>query len=358
MPLSRVPPLSPRLRPSAAQAVWPGSVSLVVSRGEYLQRMGLGDAIDLIGTPDSISLRVPNSTLTIALLKETGPLAITSAIPSGACDCTHHNKVDAVIASKIDYILADGPSPMTIASSVIDVRNIEEGQLFFYRVGCVPEAYVWRVLRSVSSQPAHLYTAWLPKRHLQSTVSLMNVVTRAIGCDEWSLYLLTSRETRQALERTVLQSQGTLDEFSCHRQAPALPGWKDVALCFESGLHTFGNCSVANHGEHNTLVLPVVQHGHTCAVIAVKGKRDRQMSSGQSEHGGLVDFIPADLHTLSMCAGYLAPLLVAEESQVALTECLVDRLTHHEVYTIDDLQARVDDSTTASEGEAGNGGRV
>ena len=86
MPLSRVPPLSPRLRPSAAQAVWPGSVSLVVSRGEYLQRMGLGDAIDLIGTPDSISLRVPNSTLTIALLKETGPLAITSANPSGACD--------------------------------------------------------------------------------------------------------------------------------------------------------------------------------------------------------------------------------------------------------------------------------
>lgn len=75
------------------ESIWPGSVSLVVSRGSWLQRMGVGSSADLIGTHDSIALRVPNSTLTVALLKETGPLAITSANPSGACDCTHHNKV-------------------------------------------------------------------------------------------------------------------------------------------------------------------------------------------------------------------------------------------------------------------------
>ena len=91
-------------------SLWPGSVSLVVSRGEWLNRMGIGNAANLIGTPDSIALRVPNSTLTVTLLKETGPLAITSANPSGACDCTHHNKVDDKIAAKIDYILADGSS--------------------------------------------------------------------------------------------------------------------------------------------------------------------------------------------------------------------------------------------------------
>ena len=72
--------------------------------------MGDGDAADLIGTSDSIALRVPNSTLTVSLLQETGPLAITSANPSGACDCTHHNKVDSKIANKIDYILANGSS--------------------------------------------------------------------------------------------------------------------------------------------------------------------------------------------------------------------------------------------------------
>eukprot|EP00956_Cyclotella_meneghiniana_P039681 scaffold177065_cov66-Cyclotella_meneghiniana.AAC.1 len=65
----------------------------------------------------SIALCVPSFTLTVALLKETGPLANTSANPPDACDCTHDNKVSDSIASKIDYILADGPSPMTIASS-------------------------------------------------------------------------------------------------------------------------------------------------------------------------------------------------------------------------------------------------
>ena len=90
--------------------MWPGSVSLVASRGDWLNRMGVGEAASLIGTEDSIALRVPNSTLTVALLQATGPLAITSANPSGACDCTHHNKVDDLIASKIDYILADGKS--------------------------------------------------------------------------------------------------------------------------------------------------------------------------------------------------------------------------------------------------------
>lgn len=95
---------------SLMDSLWPGSVSLVVSRGKWLNRMGIGDAADLIGTTDSIALRVPNSTLTVSLLQETGPLAITSANPSGACDCTHHNKVDSKIANKIDYILADGSS--------------------------------------------------------------------------------------------------------------------------------------------------------------------------------------------------------------------------------------------------------
>ena len=120
-------------------ALWPGSVLLVVSRGSWLRRMGVGDAANLIGTQDSIALRVPNSTLTMSLLRETGPLAITSANPSGACDCTYHNKVDDMIASNIEFILADGPSPMTITSSVVDVRKIEEDKLFFYRVGCVPK---------------------------------------------------------------------------------------------------------------------------------------------------------------------------------------------------------------------------
>ncbi len=45
-----------------------------------------------------------------------------------------------MIATKIDYILADGPSPMTISSSVIDVRDLDgKNKIFFYRIECVEE---------------------------------------------------------------------------------------------------------------------------------------------------------------------------------------------------------------------------
>ena len=171
------------------ESMWPGSVSLVVSRGEWLQRMGVGEAADLIGTEDSIALRVPNSTLTVALLKETGPLAITSANPSGACDCTHHNKVDNIIASKIDYILADGPSPMTIASSVIDVRNIDENELFFYRVGCVPESYVWKKLNNLKEKSPPL-VADIQGANINVIQSFMSQIIGLVGCETYKIHML------------------------------------------------------------------------------------------------------------------------------------------------------------------------
>ncbi|GFH47426.1 hypothetical protein CTEN210_03901 [Chaetoceros tenuissimus] len=172
------------------EKIWPGSVSLVVSRGEWLNRFGCGSSADLIGTPDSIALRVPNSTLTVSLLKETGPLAITSANPSGACDCTHHNKVDDFIASKIDFILADGPSPMTIASSVIDVRELDANKIFFYRVGCVPEADIWEKLREVDHIEKQHLCSNIPMNNLNKVKAMMNLILESICCDNWRLYCL------------------------------------------------------------------------------------------------------------------------------------------------------------------------
>jgi len=175
------------------ESMWPGSVSLVASRGEWLIRMGVGKAASLIGTEDSIALRVPNSTLTVALLKETGPLAITSANPSGACDCTHHNKVDDLIASKIDYILADGPSPMTIASSVIDVRNIDNNELFFYRVGCVPEANVWKKLNDLKEKSPSLL-ADVNRAKSSVIQSFMSQITSLVGCETYKIHMLINKQ--------------------------------------------------------------------------------------------------------------------------------------------------------------------
>jgi len=42
-----------------------GPISLVVKRGEWVNRLGLGDAADFIGTRESIAVRVPDSTVTL-----------------------------------------------------------------------------------------------------------------------------------------------------------------------------------------------------------------------------------------------------------------------------------------------------
>lgn len=54
---------------------------------------GVGPAFDRVGTRDSIMIRVPDHTVTAHLCDITGPLAITSANPSGEPDSTHHDMV-------------------------------------------------------------------------------------------------------------------------------------------------------------------------------------------------------------------------------------------------------------------------
>lgn len=60
---------------------------------ETVVTLGVGAAYDRVGTKDSIMIRVPDHTITAHLCGITGPLAITSANPSGEPDSTHHDMV-------------------------------------------------------------------------------------------------------------------------------------------------------------------------------------------------------------------------------------------------------------------------
>mmetsp|Transcript_19468 Transcript_19468/g.29612 ORF Transcript_19468/g.29612 Transcript_19468/m.29612 type:complete len:1139 (+) Transcript_19468:99-3515(+) len=277
------------------QNIWPGSVSLVVSRGEWLNRLGVGSSADLIGTSDSIALRVPNSTLTVSLLRETGPLAITSANPSGACDCTHHNKVDNEIAKKIDYILADGPSPMTIASSVIDVRDIEKDEIFFYRVGCVPEAEIRERLRSIKD--IHMneipLCSTISASNLTPVKSLMNLILQVTKCDKWHIYCLSSRgQLNQNESRTTMQFDDSIS-YKAARKRKSL-----VVETFDNGVSYYNDNKQANHHQGNCdyngnaspceLFVPIRHKWGVCAVLHLANKR--------SHSGAIQPFIKADLN--------------------------------------------------------------
>ena len=68
--------------------------------GPWLQRLGLGDAEKFIGKPDSIAVRMPDYTVTSHLIEQVGPIAVTSANPSGEADTTHHTQVLARLGNK------------------------------------------------------------------------------------------------------------------------------------------------------------------------------------------------------------------------------------------------------------------
>ncbi|XP_078596227.1 uncharacterized protein LOC144873110 [Branchiostoma floridae x Branchiostoma japonicum] len=121
---------------------YPGGISCVVPKGDWLANLGLGDAVSYIGTSDSICIRVPDSTATAHLVSMTGPLGITSANPSGEPDSTHHDMVLSSLGDKIDGMLCDGPSNELVASTVVNCMKIDEVGISFFRVGCTPQERV------------------------------------------------------------------------------------------------------------------------------------------------------------------------------------------------------------------------
>lgn len=72
---------------------YPGGISCVVPKGPWLRNLGLEEAVEYIGTKDSVCIRVPDCSVLAYLTGLTGPVGITSANPSGEPDSTHHDMV-------------------------------------------------------------------------------------------------------------------------------------------------------------------------------------------------------------------------------------------------------------------------
>uniref|UniRef100_A0A8C5MM91 Threonylcarbamoyl-AMP synthase n=1 Tax=Leptobrachium leishanense TaxID=445787 RepID=A0A8C5MM91_9ANUR len=134
------------------QAAWPSSISLVIPRGEWLEVLGAKDSSKYIGTPQSIAIRIPDCSVTTHLIDMVGPIAVTSANPSGEADTTHHNQVYAKLGDNVDGVLCDGASPENIASTVVDCTKIDSGNIGFFRVGIVPKSQVLEILHKVQQK--------------------------------------------------------------------------------------------------------------------------------------------------------------------------------------------------------------
>jgi L-threonylcarbamoyladenylate synthase len=95
-----------------AQAFWPGPITLILPRHPDLPAS--------ISRLPTVGVRMPDHPVALALLRKTGPLAVTSANLSGRSSATSAAEVAEQLGGRVHLILDGGPAPGGIPSTVVD----------------------------------------------------------------------------------------------------------------------------------------------------------------------------------------------------------------------------------------------
>jgi L-threonylcarbamoyladenylate synthase len=111
-----------------AATLWPGPLTLVLSRGADASRWDLG------GDPTTVGVRAPHHPMALALLAETGPLAVTSANHSGRPPAETCDELHDLFGGAVAVYLCQEDALEGIASTVLDLAHgaatiIREGAL-------------------------------------------------------------------------------------------------------------------------------------------------------------------------------------------------------------------------------------
>ena len=127
---------------------WPGALTLVCRANSTLA-WDLGDA------KGTVAIRMPLHQLTLELLKETGPMAVSSANRSGAPPARTADDAEAQLGESVAVYLDDGPSGDTPPSSIVDLTGAVPRLL---RAGAISEERLREVcgvlLSDEDDQPA------------------------------------------------------------------------------------------------------------------------------------------------------------------------------------------------------------
>lgn len=124
-----------------ADELWPGPLTVVMRRSERSRGWRLG------GDRATIGVRVPDHPMTLALLRETGPLAVTSANRSGEPPAVDRDALVAAFGSAVDVYVVSGAAPSGGRSStVVDLTGPRARRL---RPGPV-DGRVLQILRRIA----------------------------------------------------------------------------------------------------------------------------------------------------------------------------------------------------------------
>jgi L-threonylcarbamoyladenylate synthase len=123
---------------------WPGGLTLVVRANRSL----LWDLGDTRGT---VAIRMPLHEFALDLLKETGPLAVSSANRAGAPPATTADEAQEQLGEAISVYLDAGPCPGEVPSTIVDVTGSVPRLL---RAGVVPVERLREVVNLIAEDDA------------------------------------------------------------------------------------------------------------------------------------------------------------------------------------------------------------
>ncbi|KAA8965645.1 L-threonylcarbamoyladenylate synthase [Mycobacterium sp.] len=117
------------------QAFWPGALSLVVHQAPSLQ-WDLGEA------RGTVMVRMPLHPVAIELLREVGPMAVSSANVSGSPPAVEVDDARRQLGDCVDVYLDAGPAAQQAASTIVDLtgarpRILRQGPVSAERIGAV-----------------------------------------------------------------------------------------------------------------------------------------------------------------------------------------------------------------------------
>lgn len=102
-----------------AASLWPGAVTLVLPRTDAAAAWRLG------GDPETVGVRVPDEPVALAVLTATGPMAVTSANPSGQPPLTDADALLAAFGDEVAVYLCRDEPLEGLASTVVDLAHGE-----------------------------------------------------------------------------------------------------------------------------------------------------------------------------------------------------------------------------------------
>lgn len=100
-----------------AAELWPGPLTLICRQQPSLT-WDLGDS------RSTVALRMPDCALTLELLRETGPLAVSSANRTGMPPATSVDEAREMLGDAVSVYLDGGPSTGAVPSTILDVTGL------------------------------------------------------------------------------------------------------------------------------------------------------------------------------------------------------------------------------------------